>query len=130
MSIFRPAEGNWYIVNSSNGNLITKQWGKSGDIPVSADYDGDGKSDIAVFRPSEGNWYIKLWTGSMILRNWGASTDIPVPGDFDGDGKADTAVFRPGEGTWYVINSSTNSVSLTYLGESGDVPVPAAYLPQ
>jgi hypothetical protein len=129
IAVFRPEEGNWYIVKSTGGSLQIN-WGLGADRAVAGDYDGDGITDIAVFRPSEGNWYIKKSSGGSIIRNWGDSSDRPVPGDYDGDGKTDIAVWRPTEATWYIIHSGTNTVSVQYLGLGGDIPIPAAFIPQ
>ena len=55
------------------------QWGQAGNQPLTGDFDGDGKSDIAVFRPSDGGWYIlrssaDYSTNSWIYLQWGLST--------------------------------------------------------
>ena len=72
------------------------------------DYDGDGKTDLAVYRPSTGVWFI-LNSASFTGRDqqWGVLGDIPVPGDYDGDGKTDLAVYRPSTGVWFIINSAS-----------------------
>src|SRR5947199_177137 len=58
-AIWRPSNGTWYLILSSNPVAsVAQQWGVPGDIPVPADYDGDGKTDYAVWRPSNGTWYI------------------------------------------------------------------------
>jgi hypothetical protein len=128
IAVFRPLDGNWYIIRSSTGTATVQNWGLSGDRPVPGDYDGDQKTDLAVFRPQEGNWYVKASTGGSTIRNWGNATDTPVPGDYDDDGKTDIAVFRPQEDNWYIIRSSSGAAVIEYLGQTGDTPIPAAYL--
>ena len=121
IAVWRPSNGTWYI-----RNIATIQWGLTGDIPVPADYDGDGDVDPAVYRPGNatgyppnlGVWYI--YGGSTIQH--GLATDIPVPADYDGDGTVDLAVWRPSNGTWYIRNIATIQWGLT-----GDIPVPADY---
>ncbi len=125
ISIFRPSNGTWYLLQSANG-ISYPQWGISTDKIVPADFDGDGKTDVAIYRPSNGTWYILNSTGGITYTQWGISTDIPVPGDYDGDGKADVAIYRPSNGTWYILKS-TGGVQYTQFGLSTDKIVPADY---
>ncbi len=99
------------------------KWGLSEDKPVPADYDGDGKADLAVFRPSDSVWYLYLsTTQEPEYKKFGLANDVPSPGDYDGDGRSDIAVFRTAEGKW-LINHSTEGNATVRFGMEGDRPV-------
>lgn len=128
ISVFRPDNGVWYVLNSSNGSFSFTNFGLSTDIATPGDYDGDGKTDYAVFRPSDGVWHMQMKAGTYTARQWGTNGDIPVAADYNGDGKTDLAVFRPSNGTWYIANSDSLGTS-TYAnwGIAGDKPVVGDY---
>ena len=124
ISVFRPNGGNWFILGSQNG-FTSAQFGASADVIVPADYDGDGKTDLAVYR--NGTWYLQRSSAGFTGVQFGTPNDIPQPADFDGDGKAELAVWRPSNGTWYVFNLATNSFTAAQFGTTGDKPVVGDY---
>jgi hypothetical protein len=128
LSVWRPSDGTWWVINSSNGSYASTVFGTPTDIPVPGDYDGDGRTDRAVFRPSEGTWHLFTKGNTYTTRAFGTIGDIAAPGDFNGDGKTDLAVFRPSAGTWYIANSdSRGSITITQFGSDGDKPVVADF---
>lgn len=140
VAVWRPETGVWHIQLSSTGASIYHYWGKTTyyptgalpDVPVPADFDGDGLADIAVWRPDTGIWYVLFSTEDHNVAKaryyyWGTLGDIPVPADYDGDGKTDFAVYRPSTGVWYIYNSATSTPLIGPFGLSEDKPVPADY---
>jgi hypothetical protein len=77
--------------------------GFAGDKALPGDYDGGGRTDIAVWRPSAGSWYFleSSSRGSYIRPQWGLESDVPVPADYDADGIVDIGVWRDSSGVWY-----------------------------
>jgi hypothetical protein len=93
------------------------------------DFDGDGKSEIAVYQPGTGTLsWLESHTGFATSSSIGgaSSTDMIVSGDYDGDGKADLAAYRQ-TGEWIVLRSSTGAATSLTIGSAGAVPVPGDY---
>jgi hypothetical protein len=91
-------------------------WGLPGDVPISGDYDADGKSEIAVVRPSSMIWYIRSTVdGSNVAVQFGLPGDKPDEGDFNYDGISDISVYRPTEDKFYAryYNRTTGAVTVS-----------------
>jgi hypothetical protein len=121
----------WYILQSETNTLRIEVFGQfpgnlvptASDAFVPADYDGDGKLDVAVMRRATGVWYIiESSTRNIRYDYWGAPADIPMIGDYDGDGKADVAVIRNQGGVffWYIRNSSNGQMQSFQWGLATD----------
>ena len=87
-AVYRPKSNGkslWAIRLSNLGGLTSRsiEWGTKGDIPAPADYDGDGKTDIAVFKPSKGRFDVLLSSSNYTsagsyAQQLGARNDIPI----------------------------------------------------
>lgn len=150
--IFPVAQINWYSQKSTGGVSIVS-WGYSpldgsySDWSAAADYDGDGKTDIAVWREAtpqpgfpfgqQAYFYILYsGTGTYTVVPWGRSrndnyADFPVKGDFDGDGTDDVAISRQivtgGNQRYYYVLQSRDGTRIEQFGISGDNSVIADY---
>ncbi len=77
---------NWFVRPSSTGTISggpTAIFGNSaGDIPTQGDYDGDGKTDIAIWRPSATPGASTFWvlgsTSGALGVPFGSQGDYPV----------------------------------------------------
>src|SRR5262249_7837923 len=123
---YDPSTATWTIQRSTLGRLVVVFGAANLDVPVVADYDGDGKADIAVYRPTDSRWLSHLSGGTVLNTVAGQPGSTPVPADYDGDGKADLVVYRSSESRWMGTLSGGTTLN-TVFGLTGDPPAPADY---
>ncbi len=119
-SIVRPGPGGgsgtltWWIRLNGPNTYSGTEWGFNSDFIVPADFDGDGKDDIAIWRSQTGNsgfWIIKSSDNTFSFVHIGQPGDDPlVVADYTGDGVDDPAIYRAGAGNsqsffWYSPSS-------------------------
>ena len=137
------SQATWYIQNNGAAGGQTVPFGLASDFYVPEDYDGDGKTDIAVWRQGVAGaaaWYIlQSQTNTFRGEFYGQEGDNPyVVGDYNNDGKADLAVYRLGatnnaQSFWYYRTVPQGPVFAIPWGingpgtDDGDYPAPGDY---
>ena len=120
----------WHNRHSANGYSPISFGSFADDIAVPNDYDGDGKTDVAVWRQSNGTFYV-LRSSNNVFQSFqfGQTGDNPsVSQDFDGDQKADYAVTRAANDNliWY-ISGSISGFRAVQFGIASDKPLRGDY---
>lgn len=93
VAVYRGSDARWYVLG---GEQAPFPWGGvANDVPVPADYDGDGLTDLAIRRRADATWWVKnSANGTIRTFTQGLGTDTPLVADYDGDGEDDFALFR------------------------------------
>lgn len=127
----------WFYNLNGSGGTLAYDWGISTDFFVPEDYDGDGKTDIAVWRGGAATvaafYILQSQTNTLRYETFGQTGDDPtVVGDYNGDGKADLAVYRSGatagaQSTWFYRTTANGPTTYVPWGQNGDFPAPGDY---
>lgn len=139
--IYRANTSQFLANRTSLGVMPTAGLGYANlSIPVLADYDSDGRTDLAAFTQTASLGGSALWsllqssTGQRVDVRFGVALSagdklIPVAGDYDGDRIIDLAVYHSTTGQWDISQSSTGTVrTVAGLGGAGvAAPVPGDY---
>jgi len=97
----------------------------SGQLPLAADFDGDGDDDPTIYR--DGSWKVfdydtgtqdyVMWMGSL------GTVTIPVAVDFDGHTDDDLTVYK--DGSWRFYNDSGGFIKSIWVETVADqYPLP------
>ena len=110
--------------------------GIAGDIPITGDWNGDGRTKVGIYRPSNGLFILdsngdQQFDAGDAIYNLGVGTqagDVPVVGDWNGDGRTKVGLFR--QGFSWILDYNGNGVfeqgidkTYAFGGQAGDVPV-------
>jgi probable HAF family extracellular repeat protein len=124
--------GNFTWDGTSVDKLIFWSLGRTGEIPVYGDWNGDGRTKIGLY--VDGTWLLDyngngVWDGPNVdkLVYFGGPGYTPYVGDWNGSGSSKIAVYQ--DGTW-LIDYNGNFAwdgptvdKLIYFGGPGYTPV-------
>ena len=90
--------------------------GDTNDLPVTGDWDGDGRTDVGVYDQATATFTLRNvdedGTGLDRQRQFGKAGDLPAVGDWDGNGKTDLGVWNPTSGTFAQRKATSPSAAM------------------
>ena len=93
--------GNYIWDGSGLDKSINWSTGLTGEVPITGDWNGDGKTKIAVYQ--NGTWIMDFngnyaWDGTSVdrLSFFGGTGYVPVVGDWNGSGTSKMGAFASG----------------------------------
>lgn len=130
VGVYRPVEGNWYILQSTDGQPMIVNWGIDLDVPCTGDFDRDGMTDLCVVREVTDQlvWYIRRSSDYQLMAYaWGRpgdKVDGLRPADIDGDLMDDPVIIRDEKEHWnfYGLRSSDQTWDVVEWGLVTDRP--------
>ncbi|MFD3760796.1 S1 family peptidase [Streptomyces sp. NPDC058622] len=124
VGVYRPNNSMFYVADR-NGNLAGwAGFGAQGDLPLTGDWNRDGKDTFGVYRPETKTFFLSNDNGTVAVeRAFGQPGDVPVAGDWNGDGTDSIGVYRPGNRTFYLTNDNLTITHTLKMGSQGDVPM-------
>ena len=109
--------------NAAGNSRWAFQYGQQGDLPVTGDWDGNGKDSVGIFRPggtdARPSFHLSnnLSSGaSDYAFASAAATDLPLAGDWNGDNKDTTGFYRPSDGTFHLGDTLAEGPSTYAFG--------------
>jgi len=110
--------------------------GIPGDIPITGDWTGDGRTKAGIYRPANGLFILdtngnRQFDADDYTYDLGVGAeagDVPVAGDWNGDGRTKIGLFR--QGFFWILDHNGDGVfqqdfdrTHAFGGVAGDVPV-------
>ena len=140
IGIYRSSNGLFLLDYNGNGQLDAADrifslgiGTQPGDIPVTGDWNGDGRTKVGIFRggffwilDTNGDYTYEAGADSAFAFG-GAAGDIPVVGDWNGNGISKVGVFRQGY-LWILDTNGDHAYDagdqvFAFGGVRGDLPV-------
>jgi hypothetical protein len=132
----KSKDGRWFTaVSDGSGQFINQaQWlsnfgndnadpGGAPFLPITGDWNGDGKTDIGL-KSNDGRWFVSFSSGNQFINQaqWltgfgnnytdpAANPCVPFTGDWNNDGKTDIGI-KSNDGRWFISRSDGSSFIL------------------
>jgi hypothetical protein len=97
-----------------------------GEVPITGDWDGSGKTQIGVYLPSQAEFFLGDVNGiAPTTLRYGdpGEGEVPITGDWDGSGKTQIGVYLPSQAEFFLGDVNGIAPTVIAFGNPGDVPI-------
>ncbi|MER6203203.1 S1 family peptidase [Streptomyces sp. NPDC001586] len=124
VGVYRSADSSFHLSDRSGNLAGWAYFGAQGDLPLTGDWDRDGKDTFGVFRPSDQSFYLSNDNKSVAVSGkFGNPGDVPLVGDWDGDGVDTIGVYRASTESFYLSNDNVSAAYVVRMGIGTDTPM-------